>query len=68
MEGKLCQTGTHSLTKKMLEADKCYLLDCGTEIFVWMGRKSSVSERKISISAAEVRISSPLLWPLGVHT
>ncbi|KAB1210699.1 Villin-1, partial [Morella rubra] len=53
MEGKLCQTGTHSLTKKMLEADKCYLLDCGTEIFVWMGRKSSVSERKISISAAE---------------
>ncbi|KAG7949492.1 hypothetical protein I3843_13G065300 [Carya illinoinensis] len=53
IQGKLCQTGTDSLHKKMLETDKCYLLDCGAEVFVWMGRHSSISERKISISAAE---------------
>lgn len=63
-QGKLCQTGTDSLDKKMLETDKCYLLDCGGEVFVWMGRQSSISERKISISASEVRISSPPSLPL----
>ncbi|GMY10606.1 villin-1 isoform X2 [Fagus crenata] len=52
-QGKLCQTGTDSLNKKMLETDKCYMLDCGAEIFVWMGRQTSISERKISISATE---------------
>jgi hypothetical protein len=60
-QGKLCQTGTDSLDKKMLETDKCFLLDCGGEVFVWMGRQSSISERKISIFASEVRISSPSL-------
>ena len=55
-QGKLSQTGTDSLDKKMLETDKCYLLDCGGEVFVWMGRQSLISERKISISASEVRI------------
>ncbi|XP_059429966.1 villin-1 isoform X2 [Corylus avellana] len=52
-QGKLSQTGTDSLDKKMLETDKCYLLDCGGEVFVWMGRQSTISERKISISASE---------------
>ncbi|XP_030969070.1 villin-1 isoform X2 [Quercus lobata] len=52
-QGKLCQTGTDSLNKKILETDKCYMLDCGTEIFVWMGRQTLISERKTSISATE---------------
>ena len=68
-QGKLCQTGTDSLNKKMLETDKCYMLDCGAEIFVWMGRQTSISERKISISATEVRITFPLfLAPLRIHS
>ncbi|KAK4606121.1 hypothetical protein RGQ29_000401 [Quercus rubra] len=53
-QGKLCQTGTDSLNKKILETDKCYMLDCGAEIFVWMGRQTLISERKTSISATEV--------------
>lgn len=38
----------------MLESNKCYMLDADTQIFVWMGRATHITERKTSISAAEV--------------
>lgn len=41
----------------MLNSGKCYMLDCEAELFVWMGRGTSITERKTSISAAEVRFS-----------
>ncbi|KAK2641213.1 hypothetical protein Ddye_022976 [Dipteronia dyeriana] len=53
IQGKLSQMGTNSLDKDMLEKDKCYMLDCGNEVFVWMGRNTSITERRISISASE---------------
>ncbi|XVF46731.1 hypothetical protein PTKIN_Ptkin03bG0051900 [Pterospermum kingtungense] len=53
LQGKLSQVGNNSLEKDMLERNKCYMLDCGAEVFVWMGRNTSVTERKTSISAAE---------------
>lgn len=34
------------------------MLDCEAELFVWMGRGTSITERKTSISAAEVRFST----------
>ncbi|KAJ6809051.1 villin-2 [Iris pallida] len=40
-------------TKSMLENHKCYLLDCGAEIFVWVGRVTQVEERKSASKAAE---------------
>ncbi|PRQ34453.1 putative villin/Gelsolin, ADF-H/Gelsolin-like domain-containing protein [Rosa chinensis] len=52
-QGKLGPCQTDSLSKEMLETDKCYMLDCDSEIFVWMGRHTSVTERKTSISATE---------------
>ncbi|KAA8549393.1 hypothetical protein F0562_001077 [Nyssa sinensis] len=52
-EGKLCKSGTSTLNKEMLSSNKCYMLDCGTEFFVWMGRNTSITERKTSISAVE---------------
>ncbi|KAM1697997.1 hypothetical protein ACFX14_029174 [Malus domestica] len=52
-QGKLCPCRTDSLNKEMLETDKCYMLDCDSEIFVWMGKHTSVTERKTSISATE---------------
>ncbi|XP_015873827.3 villin-1 [Ziziphus jujuba] len=52
-QGKLCQSGNNSLSKEMLEPDKCYMLDCDDEIFVWMGRQTSITERKTSISSTE---------------
>jgi hypothetical protein len=42
------------LTKSSLENNKCYLLDCGAEVFVWVGRVTQVEERKAAIQAAEV--------------
>ncbi|KAK8546213.1 hypothetical protein V6N12_027008 [Hibiscus sabdariffa] len=45
MEGKL--------SKSLLENDKCYLVDCGSEVFVWVGRATQVEERKAANQAAE---------------
>ncbi|KAF5737689.1 villin-3-like isoform X2 [Tripterygium wilfordii] len=41
------------LSKGMLENNKCYLLDCGAEVFVWVGRVTQVEERKSASQAAE---------------
>ncbi|KAK7388118.1 hypothetical protein VNO78_22923 [Psophocarpus tetragonolobus] len=40
-----------SLTKELLETNKCYIIDCGLEVFAWMGRNTPLDERK---SASEV--------------
>ncbi|XP_068647081.1 villin-4-like [Aristolochia californica] len=42
-----------SLTRELLQTNKCYLLDCGIEVFVWMGRNTSLDERKSASAAAE---------------
>ncbi|KAJ6691914.1 VILLIN-1 [Salix purpurea] len=52
-QAKLCPCEGSSLNKEILETNKCYMLDCGAEIFVWMGRNTSITERKKSISVTE---------------
>ena len=42
------------LSKSLLENNKCYLLDCGAELFVWIGRVTQVEERKAAIQVVEV--------------
>ncbi|KAG4974812.1 hypothetical protein JHK87_031633 [Glycine soja] len=42
------------LSKSLLENYKCYLLDCGAEVFVRVGRVTQVKERKAECEAAEV--------------
>ncbi|KAG8484987.1 hypothetical protein CXB51_021234 [Gossypium anomalum] len=42
-----------SLTRELLDTNKCYILDCGLEVFVWMGRNTSLDERKTASGAAE---------------
>ncbi|XP_075512796.1 villin-3-like [Primulina tabacum] len=46
------------LSKSILENNKCYLLDCGTEVFVWVGRVTQVDERKTAIQVAEDFLAS----------
>ena len=53
-QGKLCEVAKELLRKELLETDKSYMLDCDSEIFLWMGRGTSMTERKSSISATEV--------------
>jgi len=56
-----------SLSRELLETNKCYLLDCGIEVFVWMGRNSPLEKRKNASSAAEVMLNTfiftGLLYP-----
>lgn len=46
------------LSKGMLENHKCYLLDCGDEIFVWVGRATQIDDRKAASQAAEEFIAN----------
>ncbi|GMI79643.1 villin 2 [Hibiscus trionum] len=41
------------LSKGLLETKKCYLLDCGAEVFVWFGRATLLEERKAASQVAE---------------
>ncbi|CAD5321078.1 unnamed protein product [Arabidopsis thaliana] len=46
------------LSKSMLENTKCYLLDCGAEIYIWVGRVTQVDERKAASQSAEEFLAS----------
>ncbi|KAF3452761.1 hypothetical protein FNV43_RR03194 [Rhamnella rubrinervis] len=48
-----------SFTRELLDTNKCYLLDCGLEVFVWMGRNTSLDERKTASGAAEELVCGP---------
>ncbi|XP_042444240.1 villin-5-like isoform X1 [Zingiber officinale] len=52
-KGQPVSVEAESLTRDLLDTNKCYLLDCGTEIYVWMGRNTSLDERKTASSFAE---------------
>ncbi|KAB8098162.1 hypothetical protein EE612_027163 [Oryza sativa] len=44
---------TNLLEREMLNSDRNYILDCGTEVFLWMGMTTLVSERRTSVTALE---------------
>ncbi|KAE8672078.1 Villin-4 [Hibiscus syriacus] len=52
-KGQAKPVETDSLTRELLDTNKCYVLDCGFEVFVWMGRNTSLDERKSASGAAE---------------
>lgn len=43
----------------MLDADDVYLIDAGSVVFVWIGKKASATERKEGVPAAMVRNTKP---------
>ncbi|KAI7753927.1 hypothetical protein M8C21_033126 [Ambrosia artemisiifolia] len=57
-KGQAEPVAADSLTKELLDTNKCYLLDCGPEIYVWMGRSTSLDERKAASGAAEEYLRS----------
>ncbi|KAL5549272.1 hypothetical protein UlMin_004503 [Ulmus minor] len=52
-KGKAEPVEADSLTRELLDTNKCYVLDCGLEVFVWMGRNTSLDDRKSASGAAE---------------
>lgn len=57
-KGQAVPVEVDSLTRQLLETNKCYILDCGLEVFVWMGRNTSLQDRKSASGTAEVIESS----------
>lgn len=52
-KGQAEPVDTDSLTRELLDTNKCYILDCGAEVYVWMGRNTSLDERKSASGATE---------------
>ncbi|KAL0428335.1 UNVERIFIED_CONTAM: Villin-4 [Sesamum latifolium] len=57
-KGEAVPAEVDSLTRQLLDTHKCYILDCGKEVFVWMGRSSSLNQRKAAISTVDELLRS----------
>ncbi|KAK1414071.1 hypothetical protein QVD17_29810 [Tagetes erecta] len=53
IKGQAERVAADTLTKKLLETYSCYLLDCGSELYVWMGRSTSMDDRRSANKVAE---------------
>lgn len=53
VKGQSAVIEADSLTRELLDTNKCYILDCGLEVFLWMGRNTSLDERKSASGAAD---------------
>ncbi|OAY85038.1 Villin-4 [Ananas comosus] len=58
-KGQAVPVNAESLTRELLDTNKCFLLDCRAEIYVWMGRNTSLEERKSASAAAEELLQDP---------
>ncbi|XP_078170694.1 villin-5-like [Carex rostrata] len=58
-QGKPVPVDTESLTMDLLETNKCYLLESGLEIYVWMGKGTSLADKKGASKAAEELLHDP---------
>ncbi|XP_042001332.1 villin-4-like [Salvia splendens] len=45
-KGEAVPVQANSLAKELLDSTKCYVLDCGMEVFVWVGKSTSLEDRK----------------------
>ncbi|KAL1816224.1 hypothetical protein ACET3Z_018798 [Daucus carota] len=57
-EGHPKPMDAETLTRELLDSNKCYLLDCGLEIYAWMGKNTSLDQRKSASQAAEELLQS----------
>ncbi|KAG8367730.1 hypothetical protein BUALT_Bualt16G0103300 [Buddleja alternifolia] len=52
-KGEAVPVEADSWTRELLDTTRCYILDCGMEVFVWMGRNTSLDRRKAASSAVD---------------
>ncbi|CAI0427863.1 unnamed protein product [Linum tenue] len=52
-KGQAEQVEADTFTRELLDTNKCFVLDCGVEVFVWMGRNTNLDERKNASKTAE---------------
>ncbi len=55
IEGKLSVAPLEDvqITKKLLDTNSCFILDCETEVYVWQGKKVSPFEKRASTVLAK---------------
>ncbi|KAM7473514.1 hypothetical protein LguiB_020757 [Lonicera macranthoides] len=58
-KGQAVPVEADSLTRELLDTNKCYILDSGAEVYVWMGRHTFLDERKSASGAAEEIVRGP---------
>jgi len=63
----LAPMDTHLLDREMLNSNRSYILDCGSEIYLWIGITTLFSERKTSIIVLEDYVRSQGRSSIG-HT
>ncbi|GER35851.1 villin [Striga asiatica] len=52
-KGEALPIEADSLTRDLLDTHKCFILDCGVEVFIWMGRNTSLNQRKAASSTVD---------------
>ncbi|KAI3446627.1 hypothetical protein Pfo_003292 [Paulownia fortunei] len=57
-KGEAVPIEADSWTRELLDTHRCYILDCGMEVFVWMGRNTSLNQRKAASSAVDELLRS----------
>ncbi|XP_011069945.1 villin-4 [Sesamum indicum] len=58
-KGEAVPVEADSLTRELLDTSKCYILDCGMEVFVWMGKNTSLDEKKAASRTADELLRGP---------
>ncbi|KAL0339926.1 UNVERIFIED_CONTAM: Villin-4 [Sesamum radiatum] len=58
-KGEAVPVEVDSLTRELLDMSKCYILDCGMEVFVWMGKSTSLDEKKAASRTADELLHGP---------
>jgi gelsolin len=53
MEFKECGTSTGKLKRSLLDSKDVFVLDAGQEVFAWIGKGASVSEKKYAMQYAQ---------------
>ncbi|KAK9065757.1 hypothetical protein SSX86_015158 [Deinandra increscens subsp. villosa] len=56
------------LSKSLLRTDKCYMLYCGTDVFIWVGRATRLEDRKTAMQTVEEYIVNQNLPKLTLVT
>ncbi|KAK1411172.1 hypothetical protein QVD17_37718 [Tagetes erecta] len=53
IDGGEAKDGIAEYTKSSFESDKCYLMDCGAKVLVWVGQAIQVDDRQAAMKAVE---------------
>ena len=66
-EGKMQVAPLPQITYRLLHPDSCFVLDAKTEVFLWIGKRSSSSDRTFSRAVASMLTKKPFKFAGQEH-